>query len=69
MEARIPKLNQTVSAFGQYAAFRVISVDLVSETVDLIANSSTLTLHRVAFTALQYSEAKDQLRARNACTP
>jgi hypothetical protein len=59
MESRIPKLDETVGAFGHYNAFTVINVDSVNKTVDLMAiNTPSFTVHCVSFTALLYGEPK-----------
>jgi hypothetical protein len=59
MESRIPVLNEIVGAFGHFNAFRVIAVDSVNRTVDLLVmNSATFTLHGISFTALLYGEPK-----------
>ena len=64
MELTIPKLDQTVGAFGHYSAFRVVYVDEVHQTVDLISKAFTFTLHDVPFKCLLYGGASD---SRTVC--
>jgi hypothetical protein len=59
MESRVPKVGETVSAFGHKSAFTIESVDLVNKTVDIRTLSvPSLVLRGVSFTTLSYDDGE-----------